>query len=169
MSDDRPALPSRRGVLVGGAALLLTGCTSSGDPATPPGPTLDERLAARAADEIRTLAATYTATIARHPATRSELSTLAAEHDLHIAALGPFAPPAASPRTGSPTPSATPPPALPVPSSQAAARAALASAEHAAARRRRSQTRRAGAELARLLASVAACEAVHAALLGGPR
>lgn len=171
MSDDRPARPSRRGVLAGGAALLMTACTRSGHAPPPPGPTPDQRLAAVVADEVRTLKVAYAATIARYPATRPELSTLAAEHDLHIAAFAALvpAPDASASGSPSPTPSASPPPAPTVPSSTAAARAALATAEHTAAARRQSQTRRAGPELARLLASVAGCEAVHAALLGGAR
>jgi hypothetical protein len=174
MSDDRPARLSRRGVLAGGGALLITACTPWGTAAGPPGLTADQRLAARVADEIRTLEAAYAATIARHPTTRSELSSLAAEHDLHIAALDAIAPAptASASAAGSPTPRTTPPqaPVRPsVPTSPATARNALQTAERTAAVRRQGQTLRAGPELGRLLASVAACEAVHAALLGGAR
>ncbi|MGZ4593250.1 MAG: hypothetical protein ACXV3C_05260 [Actinomycetes bacterium] len=169
MSDVRFARPSRRGVLAGGAALLVAACSRAGGAEQPPGPTPDQRLAARAADEIRLLAAAYAATIARHPGTRPVLGRLAAEHEAHVAALVAVLP---TPSPGSsasadPSPSPTATPAAPVPSAPAAASAALAAAERSAAARRRGQAGRAGPELARLLASIGACEAVHAVLLGG--
>jgi hypothetical protein len=55
-----------------------------------------------------------------------------------------------------------------VPTTPADARAALATAEAAAAARRRDQALRARPELARLLASIAACGAGHVVLLRGP-
>jgi hypothetical protein len=55
-----------------------------------------------------------------------------------------------------------------VPETLAEARASLAVVERAASRRRGRQARGTGPELARLLASIAACEATHAALLERP-
>src|SRR6185369_5720385 len=100
--------------------------------------------------------------------TRTALGPLAAEHEAHVGALVALlpaptgsAPPSGSASPGGSTsPSASPPP---VASSPAEAVAALAAAERTAAGRRRGQAARAGAELARLLASIAACEAVHTA------
>jgi hypothetical protein len=146
--------------------LLISACTGSDD-AEPPGPTPDQRLAARVTDEIRILAASYAATITRHPDTRAELAPLAAEHEAHIVALVALTPTpsdSASPSNSSASPSPSPPP---VPPTAAAAHTSLATSERAAAARRRGQAGRAGPELARLLASIAACEAVHAMLLGG--
>jgi hypothetical protein len=55
-----------------------------------------------------------------------------------------------------------------VPSTLPAARRWLAGLERAAAHRRTDQSLRAGADLARLLASVGACETTHAVLLERP-
>jgi hypothetical protein len=126
------------------------------------------------ANEITVLAAAYAATIAAHPTTRAALGPLAAEHDAHVAALvallpAPTATPSGSPSpsgsasaSGSASPIASPPP---VAASRAEAVAALATAERTAAARRRGQAGGAGPELARLLASIAACEVVHATLV----
>jgi hypothetical protein len=165
MTDARGAGPCRRSVLAGTGLLLVAACTGS-PKVVVPRLTPDQRLARRAANEITVLAAAYAATIAAHPTTRASLGPLAAEHDAHVAALVALLPPptatpsgSASP-TGSTSPSASPPP---VAASPAEAVAALAAAERTAAARRRGQAGRAGAELARLLASIAACEAVHIA------
>jgi hypothetical protein len=152
------------------ASTLLAGCLPGDDEPEPPDPEL--LLRARVADEVRALAARYAATADRFPRARAELSALGAEHEEHARALLPrraaralasaTASPSATP-TGSaspePSPSPTVPPTLP------AARAELAVAERAASRRRLRQLRGRSPELARLLASVAACEAAHAALL----
>jgi hypothetical protein len=153
--------PSRRSVLAGTGLLLVAACKGS-PTVVAPGLTRDQRLARRAANEITVLAAAYTATIAEHPTTRAALGPLAAEHDAHVTALVALMPvPSDSPSpSGSTSPSASPPP---VAASPADAVAALAAAERTAAARRRGQAGRAGAELARLLASIAACEAVHTA------
>jgi hypothetical protein len=167
MTDAPGDGPSRRSVLAGGGLLLVAACTGS-SPVRPPELTADQRLARRAADEIGVLATAYAATIAAHPVTGKTLGPLAAEHGAHVTALvallpAPTATPTGSP-SGSPTGSASPSvSAPPVPSSPAGALAALAAAERDAAARRRRQAGRAGPGLARLLASIAACEAVHAA------
>jgi hypothetical protein len=169
MTDARGAGPSRRSVLASTGLLLVAACTGS--------PTVvvarltpDQRLARRVANEITILAAAYAATIAAHPTTRAALGPLAAEHDAHVAALVALLPaPTGSPSpsgsasaSGSASPIASPPP---VAASRAEAVAALATAERTAAARRRGQAGRAGPELARLLASIAACEVVHATLV----
>jgi hypothetical protein len=180
MSTARPPgpwRPSRREVLVGAGLLGASACTGSSVDVAPR-PTSDQRLAARVADEIRLLAARYAATVARHPGLRRALSPLAAEHDAHLRALAALQPAAASPSASSSasaaasaaassSPSASPSASASgsVPATVAGARTALVDAEREAARRRRGQSLRAGPELARLLASVAACESVHAALL----
>jgi hypothetical protein len=177
MTSARGDRPSRRSVLASGGLLLLAACTGS-SPVRAPQLTADQRLARRVAAEIIVLSAAYAATIAAHPRTRRELAPLAAEHEAHLTALAALQPaPTATPSTSSsgstspsaaasPTaaasPSASSPPVAPSP---AAARTALATAEEAAAARRRHQAGDAGPDLARLLASIAACEAVHAALV----
>jgi hypothetical protein len=167
MTDAPGAGPSRRSVLAGSGLLLIAACTGS-PTAVVPRLTPDQRLARRVADQITVLAAAYAATIAAHPTTRTALGPLAAEHAAHVAALvallpapsGSPSPSGSSSPSGSTSPSASPPP---VAASPADAVAALAAAERTAAARRRGQAGRAGAELARLLASIAACEAVHIA------
>jgi len=126
------------------------------------------RLRARIAEEVEALEAEYSAVMERFPESRESLADLAAEHGDHAQALrGPAAARSRSPsRSPSPSPS-------PFPSASSAARAAslpearraLAGVEVRASRRRGRQAVQAGPVLARLLASIAACEAGHAALL----
>jgi hypothetical protein len=169
MTAARPPAPSRRAVLTmltGAGSLALAGCTGKTVVVAPP-PSPDQRLAARVAAEVRALSALYAAAVARHPALRASLAPYAAEHAAHLRALAPLAPPrpSSSPSSSSASSPASPSAAPSVPATPAATRAALVAAERAAARRRRAQCRTAGGELARLLASIAAAEAVHAALL----
>jgi hypothetical protein len=171
MTDARGDRPSRRSVLASGGLLLLAACTGS-TPVRAPQLTADQRLARQVAAEITVLVGAYAATIAAHPHTRGALGPLAAEHQAHLVALAALQPaPTGSPSPSSSTstspsvsasPSASSAAAAPSP---AAARAALATAEEAAAARRRQQAQHAGPDLARLLASIAACEAVHALLV----
>jgi len=147
--------PTRRTVLATGAVLALAGCLPA-DESAPPPPDPDLVLRRRVAAEVRALVAAYAAATAAFPALAARLGPLAAEHDAHVAALDP-------------RPPSTPPPSLPMPPTPATATATLdrlADLERSAARRRTSQSLRAGSDLARLLASVGACNAVHAALLG---
>jgi len=164
MTRPAPRPPSRRDVLVGGGLLALAGCLP-GDEAAPPAVPAEVRLRTRVATEVEALEALYAAVLARFPAARDELSPLAAEHTAHVAALRGPAPsrPTTSPSpTGSPSPSATPPA---VPGTLPAARRALAAAERSASDRRARQAVGTVPGTARLLASIAACEDAHAALL----
>lgn len=165
-------------MLAGGCLLALAGCLPWSD--QPPRLPVDPELATRSriAEEVRALARYYGAVMERFPAVRPELATLAAEHEEHSRALlGPTpTTPSRSPspsgtpsRSPSPSPSGTPSTPVPaVPESLAAALGSLVDAELAAARRRSRQAGRASPALARLLASVAGCEAAHAALLSSP-
>jgi hypothetical protein len=162
--SSRTAAPSRRTVLTAAAALAtasLAGCTDDETPA-PPDP--DLVLRNRVADQVGELVRAYAAATAAFPGLRSRLSPLAAEHEAHVAALRG---PAGSARLPSPTGSVSsaPPPAPQVPATATATVRWLADLEHRAARRRRRSCLRAGPDLARLLGSVAACEAAHASLL----
>ena len=161
--------PTRRAVLATGGALALAACLPADD-SRPPRPDPDLRLRRVVAAEVRVLVAAYAAVAAAVPdagsARLARLRSLAAEHEAHVVALEgpPTASPSPSPSTsnGTPTPSAAPPQ---VPSTRAAAVSWLAGLERAAADRRTGQVLRAGADLGRLLASIAACEATHADLL----
>ena len=166
---------SRRALLTGTAAaagLALAGCRD--EPAAPR-VSRDLRRRGAIAAEVSALADLYAGVLDRVPAASAELATLAAEHAAHVDAL--LGPPAARrllrrAATSSPTASAAPSPsasAPTVPATLPEARADLAAAETAASRRRAGQSRTAEPGTARLLASIAACNAVHADLLrAGP-
>jgi hypothetical protein len=101
----------------------------------------------------------YMAAITAHPALAPVLRPLLAENDAHLAEL--------QRRLIEPVRpihrrSASPPPA---PSAPDATLAALRAAEHAAAAAHVGQLSTAAPALAQLLASIAACEATHAAAL----
>jgi len=152
---------SRRALLAGTlgavvAPLVLGGCTSDPEPAAP---TPDETALGFTLTSATELLAAYTATTAAHPGLAPRLDPLAADHRTHLAALGPGPSPSPTP---SPTPSVPP-----VPADPAAAQAALTAAETAAAAALTSRVGPIDADLARTLASVAACRAAHAADLGG--
>ena len=151
---------SRRALLAGTlgavvAPLDLGGCASDPEPAAP---TPDETALGFTLTSATELLAAYTATTAAHPGLAPRLDPLAADHRTHLAALGPGPSP-------SPTPSVPPVPS--VPADPAAAQAALTAAETAAAAALTSRVGPIDADLARTLASVAACRAAHAADLGG--
>lgn len=170
-----PSRPSRRSLLTGGAGaagtVLLSGCSGDtpggADPAIP----LDRRMREAAVRDSERLLERYDATAAAHPALSERLAPLRAAVVEHAAALS-----AASP--GSAAPSAAPsgatgaaaPPASrePVPPTPADALAALADAERTLSETRTIDLAGAPGELARMLASVAACGAVHAFLLTSP-
>jgi hypothetical protein len=158
---DHLAVSSRRAVLATAGLLTLAGCLPADDESDRR-PDPDLRLRRRVAREVRGLVAAYAAVTDAFPATTARLGPLAAEHAAHVAALD-------GPPSAASSPSAAPSPPSPTPAPPATAEAAvawLAGLERAAARRRARQCRDAGPDLARLLASVGACEAVHAALLG---
>ncbi|MFD3781647.1 hypothetical protein [Streptomyces sp. NPDC058612] len=166
--------PSRRSVLAGAAgaagAVLLSGCDggpSGGDAAIP----LERRMRETAVRDSGRLLERYDATAAAHPALAERIAPLRASVAAHAAALSPAAP-------GSPSAAASPPPSGgtgaaapatgaggPVPAKPADALAALADAERTLSEARTIDLAAAPGELARLLASVAACGAVHAYLL----
>ena len=168
--------PSRRrvisgviaGVIAGGGAglLALAGCVPGTEPDRPE---LDPEVSIRAriAEEVRSLSRRYAAVVAAFPEADEQLVSFAAEHDAHARALtGPSQ--GATPSTSS-SAAPSPGPAEPaVPTELRAAIQTLVLAEHAAAARRSLQARRASPSLARLLASIAGCDAAHATLLPGP-
>lgn len=185
----RTARPSRRSVVAGVASAgLVSGCaacSADGGPApadrkpAPPPPGTAQRT--RAAAESLALLGRYDATLAAHPGLHPLLGPLRAEVAQHVTAFGGRLPqpgPATAGRTGAvpPDPSAsggtaspkaaaatTAPPAPPA--SPAAAVTALAAAERDVAARRTADLAAAPGDLARLLASVAACAAGHGVLL----
>ncbi|MGW4406013.1 hypothetical protein ACWEJ6_18425 [Nonomuraea sp. NPDC004702] len=166
----RPRHLSRRAVLAGGAA-ALTACSASGPagPATP-APDSPETVLLRqvVADKERTVAL-YSALIAGGA---DSLEPFRARHQAHLAELRkylPAGPPPASPSVSSPavsaaaspgaspsaTPSKSPKPTL----------SRLRDVERRAAAQRPRQLAGLSPGVAQLLASIGACEAVHAVSL----
>ncbi|WP_327255201.1 hypothetical protein [Streptomyces sp. NBC_01244] len=178
---------------IAGAA-LLSGCSDDRPPAAAPEVPLERRMRETAVRDSERLLERYDATTAAHPALAQRLAPLRASVAAHTAALAdegssaassssaspsrPAAPASAS-SSASPSPSASPssvpsgaaaaaPPAsgtVPVPPAPADALTALADAERSLAEARTIALAGAPGELARMLASVAACGHVHAYLL----
>lgn len=177
-------LPSRRALLAGAAGIagtaLLSGCTEGSPPAAAPEVPLERRMRETAVRESEQLLERYDATTAAHPALAERLAPLRASVAAHTAALadgGSPAPSSAPSRSAAPSASPSPVPsgaaaaappvsgAAAVPPAPAAALAALADAERSLAEARTISLAGAPGELARMLASVAACGHVHAYLL----
>ncbi|MEU1669150.1 hypothetical protein ABZ547_37365 [Streptomyces sparsogenes] len=179
-----PASPGRRGFLLAGGAVgavvLLGGC-SNGSTARPdaagrgPG---EERLLIRGARDSAELLARYDATADAHPGLADRLRPLREETARHLEAFrapdrgassagssASASSPASAPASPSASASSGKPPAPKVPGDEKEALAALARAERRTADTRTAALRDAPPELARLLASVAACGAAHAYLL----
>ncbi|MFF3560292.1 hypothetical protein ACFYXS_09680 [Streptomyces sp. NPDC002574] len=166
-------MPRRRAVrtalvlpVLPAAAGLLGGCSDrQGHRSGAPGPSSPSPdpvliLRERAARDSSALLARYDATIAAHPRLATRLRPLRAEVARHVAAFGP---PTRRAPVSSPSP--TPSPTVSVPPREGAALAALATAERTLAGERAGALLDAPPELARLLASVAACGAGHVLLL----
>ena len=168
------------GILGGlaGTAGLLAGCdvlgTEAGQRSEPPTPDPDLPLVRGAVGTTRDLLDRYEAVARRHPSLRETLAPYVGRHRRHLTALTDGS---AGPRLssgdeppGSPTAArATSPPTrhgMRVPgSAPAAVRALVAHEEKAAATRLRALRSARNPELARLLASIGACESVHAIAL----
>ncbi|MFD9521569.1 hypothetical protein [Streptomyces sp. NPDC059979] len=173
-----PSRPSRRSLLAGAAgaagAALLTGCSDDGPNGADAAIPLERRMREAAVRDSARLLERYDATAAAHPALAARLAPLRAAVTAHAAALSPDpagspAPsrsvsPSASPSggTGAAGPAAS---AGPVPPKAADALTALADAERSLSEARTIDLAGAPGELARMLASVAACGAVHVHLL----
>ncbi|MGR4884190.1 hypothetical protein ACIPUC_32925 [Streptomyces sp. LARHCF249] len=170
-----PSRPSRRSLLTGAAgaagAALLTGCSDTGSTGMDIGIPLERRMREAAVRESTRLLERYDATAAAHPALAARLAPLRAAVAAHAAALAltpsdagsPSA--SASPSGGTGAAAAPAPSAEPVPPKPADALTALADAERGLSEARTIDLAGAPGELARMLASVAACGAVHAYLL----
>ncbi|MFI6006292.1 hypothetical protein ACIA98_38960 [Streptomyces sp. NPDC051366] len=178
-----PLRLSRRSLLAGAAgvagAALLTGCSDGdGSSDTAVGVPLERRMRETAVRDSERLLERYDATAAAHPALAARLAPLRAAVAAHTGALA-----SSDSATGKPSGSASPSSAAassaaagapavngePVPPKPEEALTALADAERSLAEARTIALAGAPGELARLLASVAACGAVHAYLLTSPQ
>jgi hypothetical protein len=161
--------PSRRAMLASAAALpmLAAGCKGVGALATPPAPSLRVRLLERAIRAEGLLVARYRAAVTTGHAPvapRALLAAVLADHEAHLRLLRSRL--IEPPRLASVRPS--PGPAAPrLPAGRAGLLASLVTAEREAAARQLHELLTAPPSLAQLLASIAACEASHAALLAG--
>ncbi|GGO56463.1 hypothetical protein [Streptomyces lasiicapitis] len=164
-SWSRPG-PRRRSLLTGAAGAagttLLAGCSGSGDSGDGRPSAAAEKLRARAARDSAGLLRRYDAVLAAHAPLAERLRPLRAEVARHEKAF------AEGRATATPTPAKSPagsPAPVSVPDSPKDALRFLAAAERELAGRRGKELLDAPAELARLLASVAAAGAAHAYLL----
>ncbi|MFD8708525.1 ferritin-like domain-containing protein [Kitasatospora sp. NPDC059648] len=151
--------PSRRTFLALGLITLTTACTGTDgtDVATKaPTPDPDTPVRLRAVTATDTLLAAYDALLATPGAQTALLQPLRAETAQHRAALAQGLPAASETPTPSTTPTATPTPAT------------LAALERQTAQSHLADLDAARPPLARLLASVAAANALHATTLGAP-
>lgn len=166
-----PSGPRRRSLLTGAAgaagAVLLSGCSDSGSTDADERPSAAAaRLRARSARDSGELLGRYDAVLAAHPSLAGRLDPLRAEVKRHEKVFSEgSAPPSPAAASGSPSPSAAPSRKPSVPKNEKDAVRELAKAERELAKRRGSDLLDAPAELARLLASVAASGAAHAYLL----
>ncbi|HEV8221105.1 MAG TPA: hypothetical protein VGQ05_12615 [Streptosporangiaceae bacterium] len=165
---------TRRGVLAAAASLPLlavSGCKGVGALAPPPRPRPDVTVlrAAIAAEEA--MIAGYGTAIARFPGLAATLTGLRAEHRLHLAELRnrlvipPGSPYRSSFASPSPRPAGSPGAAAVLPAGQAAALDFLQTAEDSAAAALLRGLPAVSSSLAQLLASVAASESTHVAVL----
>ncbi|MGW0365360.1 hypothetical protein [Streptomyces sp. NPDC002990] len=169
-----PPRPSRRSLLAGAAGAagtaLLTGCTGRVSLDHAFGVPLERRMREAAVRDSERLLERYDATAAAHPALARRLAPLRAAVAAHIPALafrgdGAGTSPAPSPPGAAPAGAGTASPAPAVPPKETDALTALADAERSLSEARTIDLAAAPGELARMLASVAACGAVHAYLL----
>ena len=149
--------PTRRAVLAGGPALLLTACTADRAAPRPAPVDPDDALRTAAAERERALLRDYDAVLAARPGLAARLVPVRGHHAEHLEALLGRAP------TGSPSssPTAAVRPAVPPPADDAAALARLVEAERAAGDAHALDCLAASRSLAPVLASLSASELSH--------
>lgn len=172
--------PARRTVLrlgVGGTAgavvlLATAGCDLRfGSPGPDQSPTAgpdrstDERALGAAAQRGDALATAYASAVVVRPDLADALRQLGADHTAHLRVLRPLAGSPAPPASAGPTPSPTTPPSAPL--TALTAISVLAQAERAAGTATLADLASVSGPAARLLASVAACDSAHVAVLAG--
>ena len=142
--------PTRRQALLAGTVAVAAGAAACTAERTPrqSSPTPDDALREAAGARERALVDAYAAALRAHPQHTALLAPLLGDHATHLAALGSSPAPSASPAL-------TPAPSL----------RQLAAQERAAATAHAGAALTASRDLAALLASLAACEASHAAVL----
>jgi len=137
--------PSRRQVLAAGAVAVVASCSRERTP-DPVVPHPDDALREAAIAREQALVEAYGGAMRTHPSLVARLAPLLGDHAAHLAALG--------------RPAATPAEASPVTTLRA-----LQALERTTAGAHAAAAATASRDLAPLLASLAACESVHAAVL----
>ncbi|MEU8726564.1 hypothetical protein [Streptomyces antimycoticus] len=164
------AVPQRRSLLLGGGALgavaLLSGCSDDAEPRRDAGgEAAVALLRSRGARDSTALLARYDATVDAHPDLGERLAPLREETARHAAVFTTKDRSASPSATASRSPSSGGQRVPKVPQDEKQALSALAQAERQTADTRTAALATAPPELARLLASVAACGAAHVYLL----
>ena len=162
----RAASPRRRSLLLAGGsagtAALLAGCSGDSDDGHRSSGSADAAaLRARGERDSAALLARYDATVDAHAGLAERLRPLRTETAAHMAAFGSEDPSASASATASRSPAAGGRRLPAVPEDEKKALSALAQAERHTAHTRTTALAGAPPELARLLASVAACGAAH--------
>lgn len=162
-----PVTMTRRAALIAAAAVPLSACTTDTTESEAAPADADRIVRAHATDDERALITRYRATAEAHPDLRSALSRFISRHERHLEEMV-----ATTPRDGADDPSSEPAPreitAEDIPGSRAEAVTALREAEAAHAQARIDDSVASyDYELARVFASVAACESAHDQLLEG--
>jgi hypothetical protein len=146
--------------------LAIAGCVGPDPLSGPPRPSRDVLALTAAMSSEQLLIYRYKAVIAAYPSLAHPLKPLLSQHDAHLAQLRGrlIVPPGASPP---PSPSPAQSAAAPtVPGTAAGAAAFLQATERDAAAAQVRRLAEVAPSLAQLMASIAACEATHAAALG---
>jgi hypothetical protein len=125
----------------------------------------DELARERVALQADQLAASATQAAAVRPDAARQLTTIAQQHREHAAALRPVQPSSSATSGSRPSTVVTSSPASPSPAAAAAALTGQATAERKAAGAVEPELAKVSGDVARLLASVAACRFVHAVTL----
>lgn len=159
---------TRRALFGGSLALAVTACEPFGSAESHARGDPDVDTVRRALAGEEELLARYEAVLRRHPQLASRLDAFAAEHRAHRHALRARVSPSPSPISPSAAPVKSPRHSTVPPDSDQAI-SGLAEREQTAAAARLDDLATAPPFLAQLLASIAAAEATHAALLGEQR
>jgi hypothetical protein len=133
--------------------------------------TSDDLIRDRAIAASRALGSLIRGELAGHPSLAGSLKPLLAEHERHVTVLaaGYQDPPTAAAAPTPPRGASTATPTATATTDPAAAIAGIVAAERATSHGRTAEILAASGDLARLLASIAACELVAAQTLGGAR
>ena len=157
----------RAGLVLAAGATGTAACSGGSSAPEPRPPSADDLVREAVRTTVAALTSAYQVAIAAVPDLVAPAGSLLAEHRAHLAALGAGPSPTTSTSAGTPAPAGSPVPTPPASVAEALDR--LVPLESAAARANAAQSANASGPLARLVASIASCEAAHAAVLRSRR